>query len=278
MQVARSFDVSLDDLLLINAAVDSRLELSDPRIAQEMRLAAGAMLLLPWLNQPSQRLWHELTAQLLTDGWRLEWQTIDAAAKSPSTSARRIAYFPPRPSPPPQQPLSSQVESSTAPSAMTTKVESAVSTPPPSEQQLKSSMPTPPPTTREFRDEVSTDAAALLALGDAPSQLNFSSSVAAATSTPKPFVSLDAILRAQPSLLNCFELATPERALTYLAKAQEKRAATSVGSSRSSHTRREWESSRGIVDVLSPVFEVGSWVLARTSADKPWSFAKVRKI
>ena len=69
MQVARSFDVSLDDLLLINAAVDSRLELSDPRIAQEMRLAAGAMLLLPWsTNRHNGSGTNSLLSSSLMDG------------------------------------------------------------------------------------------------------------------------------------------------------------------------------------------------------------------
>ena len=265
--------MSLDDLLLINAAVDPRLQVSDLRAAQEIRLAAGAMLLLPWLNQPSQRLWHELTAQLLTDGWRLEWQNVDAAVKTPSTPARRIAYIPP---PLPQSlPPPLKVESSAAPNSIAAKRQAAVSTPPPPEPQIMSSLPTPPPL--QNQDEVSTDATALLALGDVSSQPRLSNSAAAvAASSSKPFESLESIMRAQPRLLQCFELATPERALTYLAKAQEKRGVTSAGSSRSNRTGRGMESSRGIVDVLSPVFDFGSWVLARTSADKPWSFAKVR--
>jgi len=81
--IAREFKCHVDDVLIVNAAVDERLSLSSV-------LTAGSAVLLPVLDDGSKRLWHELTTQLLTDGWKLQWVT------ERGTGRRSIVYIPPQ--------------------------------------------------------------------------------------------------------------------------------------------------------------------------------------
>lgn len=78
---AREFKIENSDVLLVNAAIDSRLRMSSV-------FAAGSTLVLPWMENQSTRLWHDLTTALIADGWKLDWVAKEEGRKE-------INYFPP---------------------------------------------------------------------------------------------------------------------------------------------------------------------------------------
>jgi hypothetical protein len=246
--------VQVEDMLLLNRALESKLKMHSV-------LAAGSTLLLPWLKNEAERVWHKLTTQLIAKGWRLDWVV-------PSYSSSSSAF-----SPPPSH------SSSSSSLSMGTSA-SDVGGPP-----VRRTIAYVPP--RRPRAQAS-DGASAEEKGHQPSAAfpqGFQGFGVAASGgcgafggglegaeQCEPLGSLETVLQVFPDLLECLDLVSPTAVLGRLQRLVFHKRQQLPESSQSPG------SISSLVEVVKPTFAPGDWVLTQWPQDGRWYFAKVTQV